>query len=104
MQFRYLQEMSDEEIKSLWKDIYQIIDVRDIARNSDLNTIDVTLVSEWEAGTGEVFELEDEITMYTDDFDYPNFSQQGNEIFKYMQFMIAKGFSSYWKDNPYVEY
>ena len=48
-------------------------------------------------------QVEDTVIMYPDDFDEPDFQLAENDKFEYRQYMIAKGYSSYWKDNKYTE-
>lgn len=97
--------MTNEEIEFLWKDIYQINKITNIKRNVKNNEIEVRFETTWEDGIDEAtyFDIEDTITMYSDDFDEPNFYSDSEDKFKYRQYMIACGYSMYWKDNPYID-
>lgn len=104
--YKLVTEMTNEEITLLWKDIFQINKITNIERRPEDNEIDITFTMIWECeddnGNNEEVESEDTITMYSDNFENPSFSIKPEDKLKYKQYMIAKGYSSYWKDNPYV--
>lgn len=102
MKYKPITEMTDEEIEFLWKDIFDVNRITNIERNIDNNEIEVSFETTW-GDKKEQFDVEDTITMYSDDFEQPNFSIDSEDVLKYKQYMIAKGYSMYWKDNKYAD-
>jgi hypothetical protein len=105
MKYRPITEMTDKEIEFLWKDIFQVNKITSIERNIEDNEIVVGFITTWGDGTKDdpYIDIEDSVIMYSDDFEEPNFPVSSEEKFKYRQYMIAKGYSKYWKDNPYID-
>jgi len=104
MKYKPITDMTDQEIEFLWKDIFQINKIISIERNIEENEIEVSFETTWGDGTDDdpYFEMEDTITMYSDGFSNVDFSINEEDKLKYRQYMIAKGYSMYWKNNPYV--
>ena len=104
MKYKKLIEITDQEVIQLWKDIYDVNEVTAIERDKENNLINVSFITTWGEGTEDdpYEDIEDTVTMYSDSFDEPDFSQNGNEQYQYKKFMIARGYSQYWKDNKYV--
>ena len=106
MKYKPLTEITDEEIEQLWKDIFKVNKITFIERNTEENEIEVKFETTWGDGTEEepYEEIEDTVIMYPDTFDEPEFwiPDMLEKHFIYRQYMIAKGYSYYWKDNPYV--
>lgn len=104
MKYKLITEMTDQEIEFLWKDIFNINKITNIRRNKKDNEIEVSFETTWGDGTEEdpYTNIEDTVIMYSDSFDEPNFSVNSEDRLKYKQYMIAKGYSKYWKNNKYI--
>lgn len=101
MKFKPITDITDQEVERLWKDIFNIDKITFIKRKVKRNEVKVGFITSWDTGDEEI-EIEDVITMWSDNFEEPDFLVTSKDHFKYQQFMIAKGYSKYWKDNPYV--
>lgn len=105
MKYKPITDITDQEIEQLWKDIFQINKITFVKRKVDREEVIVGFETTWGMGTEEdpCFDVEDEVTMWSDTFYPPDFQIEEEKVFyQYKQFMIAKGYSEYWKDNPYV--
>lgn len=105
MKYKPITDITDQEIERLWKDIFDINKITFIERNIKEDEIEVGFTTTWETGDEqEPYEdIEDTVIMWSDNFYEPDFAVTQKDHFKYKQFMIAKGYSKYWKDNPYVD-
>ncbi len=105
MKYRPITDMTDQEIEFLWKDILKINKVIYVKRNIEENKIKVEFESTWGEGTelDPYFDIEDMVIMHPDKFNEMDYPVNLEEKFKYQQYMIAKGYSKYWKDNPYID-
>lgn len=105
MKYKPITDITDQEIEQLWKDIFNVDKITFIKRKVKKNEIEVRFTTTWETGDEqESYEdIEDTVIMWSDNFYEPDFLVKLNDYFKYQQFMIAKGYSKYWKDNPYVD-
>ncbi len=105
MKYKPITDITDQEIEQLWKDIFNINRITFVKRKVKKNEVDVGFTTTWETGDEqEPYEdIEDTVTMWSDNFEGPDFAVTTKDYFKYKQFMIAKGYSKYWKDNPYVD-
>ena len=102
MKYKQITDMTDQEIEFLWKDIFNVNKIIRIERRINENEIEVSFETSW-GNNDDKIEIEDTVIMYSDDFDEPDFQLAENDKFEYRQYMIAKGYSSYWKDNKYAE-
>lgn len=105
MQYKPITNMTDKEIERLWKDIFKVNKITFIERNIEENEIEVRFETTWGDGTEECpFEdMEDTVVMYPDKFYEPDFLVRPEDRLKYHHYTIAKGYSWYWKDNPYTD-
>jgi len=105
MQYKPITDIKDEEIERLWKDIFQVNKITFIERKIEENEVEVKFETTWGSGTEDdpYFDIEDTITMYPEKFYEPDFLVTLEDHFKYKQYMIANGYSIYWKDNPYID-
>ena len=107
MKYKPITDITDEEIERLWKDIFKINKITFIERNLEENEIEVRFETIWGDGTEEepYEEIEDTVIMYSDGFDEPEFWILDilEKHFLYKQYMMANGYSRYWKNNPYID-
>lgn len=105
MKYKPITDITDQEIERLWKDIFDINKITFIERDIKEDEIEVGFTTAWEAGDEDepYEEIEDTVIMHSDSFDEPDFSVNNEDRWKYKQYMIAKGYSRYWKDNPYID-
>lgn len=88
MRFKVMaEEMSDEEVTLVLKIIHPYVTVKQIIRNKKSNSIEVH------------YSFPDEPDHVPEEIHIG----EGNELYQYRQFMIAKGYSEFWLDNPYVD-
>lgn len=86
-------------------DIFNPVKIENIKRNKNFNEISVEITTDgWKDGKTENFEITDEIIL-TPSFININvdFSIEYKDIFKWKQFLLAKGCDERLKDNPYLE-
>lgn len=107
MKYKPITKITNGEIKRLLTAMYgdMIKCIVNIKKDFDDESVTVTFVTRgWDDGEGgdETLEFENEITMYSDYYDPPDFSPAQDDRLKYKQFMIAKGYSMYWQDNPFI--
>lgn len=100
--YRPITEMTDDEVEFIATDIFDGFKLKGIKRDKKAQEITVTMTSEWDIGCDKEESLiTDEIVFSENDIEF-DFSATGNELTKWHQFLIAHGYSSIWKDNPYV--
>ena len=98
--FREISEMSDAEVRICMSLILEDSIISNIKRNPIQNTIDVefTILGYKEKTY--------KISLLPDEFNIENIPGRihlkTNGLYLYKQFMIAKGYSEYWKDNIFV--
>lgn len=107
MRFRIMaEEMSNAEILVVLKMIHPYVIVKEIIRNKKSNSIEVRY-----SFPGEPDYIVRRIDFLPDDVYFLSNESvpkeihigEGNKLYQYRQFMIAKGYSEFWLDNPYVE-
>lgn len=106
MQFKVMaEEMSDAEVTLVLNIIYPYATVKEIVRNKKSNSIQVRYIFSGESDHVQrwIDFLPDDIYLLTNDT-VPKeiYIGEGNNLYQYRQFMIAKGYSEIWLDNPYV--
>ncbi len=107
MEFRAMAaDMSDKEVVVILHLVYPFSRVEKIIRNYDSNSINVkySLLKEEYKVMHQINFLPDDIYLFTDD-DPPDETrmEESDALYQYHQFMIAKGYSEMWLNNPYVE-
>lgn len=107
MHFRVMaKEMSDAEVILVLKIIHPYVTVKEILRNKKSNSIEVhySFPDEPDHIVRRIDFLPDDIYFLSND-SIPKeiYIGEGNKLYQYRQFMIAKGYSEFWLDNPYVD-
>ena len=93
-------EMTDTEIQTLIQLIYENVEVTHYKRYKEENFIRVYFKY---PSTPENQEME--VDFLPDDIyinDTLPFNEHGNQMFLYRQYMVAKGYSDYWKGNMFI--
>lgn len=104
MKYKKMSEMKNDEIENLLEDMmkkYGVTKCNIIQVNKDeyYNTLSVKFEMKYTNG-----EIQKETAHLTSSYMEDEFnSGSKEEFYRYKQYMIAKGYSEYWKDNPYVE-
>jgi hypothetical protein len=107
MKWKRMSEITDEGIKFILKDILGIENLGGRENVDDENSILVTILSKWnytdDDGKVVEYDQEDEIELTSERIEGNDYPIEREEQYKYKQYMIAKGYSIYWKENPYIE-
>ncbi len=107
MEFRAMASaMSDKEVAVILHLVYPFSRVEKIIRNYDSNSINVqySLLKEEYKSLHEISFLPDDIYLLADDGSLDETRmEESSTLYQYHQFMIAKGYSEMWLNNPYVE-
>ena len=100
--YREFLNLTDEEITFILTDIFNPAKIENIERNEKTNEITATITTYgWYIG-GSVCELTDEVTLTMDEI-HVDFSIDNDDMFRYKQFLLAKGCSNLLKNNPYLK-
>ncbi len=104
MQYRRLAKyIKKKEIKVLLSAIYPEAELRYFKRRERLNYVEVYFEDARREQIRQVDFLPDDIYVYRDDEKGDGIAiENGDILYRYNQFMIAKGYSDLWKDNPYM--
>lgn len=107
MEFRAMAaSMSDKEVALVLHLVCPFGRVEKIIRNYNSNSINVhySLLREKNTFIHQINFLPDDIYLLSDD-EPPDETrmEEGETLYQYHQFMIAKGYSEMWLSNPYVE-
>lgn len=92
-------EMTEREIRTCMSILFEGSVILEIRRNTIQNFIDITfkLMGDTKEETYRVSLLSDSIDGLSD-----GVRLRGDGLYIYEQFMIAKGYSDYWKDNIFI--
>lgn len=102
LQYREFLSLTDEEIKFIINDIFHPVKVDNTQKNKKHNEITVDITTIWDVGEDEDTEITDEITL-TESNIIADFSLANGDLWKWEQFLLAKGCDYRLKNNPYVE-
>lgn len=107
MEFRAMAEaMSDKEVTLILRLVEPFGNVEKVIRNYDSNSLNVhySLLREKHKKIHQLNFLPDDIYLISDnDSSDETRMEEGEALYKYRQFMIAKGYSEMWLNNPYIE-
>lgn len=107
MEFRAMADMmSDTEVALVLRLVCPFSRVEQIDRNISSNSIKVqySLLKESYSKWHEIDFLPDDIYLISDGESLEdNPMEEGDVLYKYRQFMTAKGYSEIWLNNPYIE-
>lgn len=92
-------EMSDKEVRICMSLLFDGVEIQSITRERQSNSINVEFdfMNDVECKMYSVYLLPDSIDELSLGIDI----KPGGEYF-YKQFMVAKGYSEYWKDNIFI--
>jgi hypothetical protein len=100
LKYRKLVDLTDEEVRFILTDIFEAIKVDDIHRDMDFNTITAQMTT---GGWGsENEEITDTVEMSEDDISV-DFGIPEEDLFKWQQFLLAKGCDRRLLHNPYMQ-
>lgn len=100
MMAKYIQE---NEIKLLLSFVYPDAELRNFTRKSAHNYVEVYYEEFENKQIRKVDFLPDDIYVYTEDASIDGEPiGNGDVLHKYLQLMVAKGYSELWKGNPYL--
>lgn len=100
LRYREFLNLTDEEIEFIINDIFHPVKVDNIQRDKDFNEITADITTTWNDGE-ENFNVTDEIELTPNTINV-DFSIANNDIYKWKQFLLAKGCNVLLKDNPYL--
>lgn len=100
LKYREFLNLTDEEIKFILNDIFHPIKVDNIQRDEEFNEITADMTTIWNDGVDD-FHVTDEIELTPNTINV-DFSITNNDIYKWKQFLLAKGCNVLLKDNPYL--
>lgn len=107
MEFKAMADiMSDKEVALILRLVEPFSRVEKIIRNYESNSINVhySILREQNKMQHQINFLPDDIYLVPDDdLSEEIRMEEGEVLYKYRQFMIAKGYSETWLNNPYVE-
>lgn len=103
LKYREFLSLTDEEIRFILTDIFNPVKIENIQRDEKFNEITVEITTDgWEDGETENFEITDEVILTPSSINV-DFSIDYKNIFKWKQFLLAKGCDERLKDNSYLE-
>ncbi len=107
MEFKAMAEaMSDKEVALILRLVEPFSRVEKIIRNYESNSLNVhySLLHDKHEKVHQINFLPDDVYLIPDDASLDEERmEEGEVLYKYRQFMIAKGYSEMWLNNPYVE-
>lgn len=105
MRFRNMaEEMTTKEVKLLFDIIEPYSCFLRYKRESDYIRVFYRRVNDKEDAEHRLDLLPDEVYYVSDSKESDEEpSQDVNRMYRYRQFMVAKGYSELWKDNPYIK-
>lgn len=100
LKYRKLTDLTDEEIRTIVTDLFDPVEIGTIQRNSKYETIAVEITT---AGWGEDADMEitEEVELTTEQF-FADMATNDEDLFRYQQFLLAKGCDIRLKSNPYM--
>lgn len=101
MKYRDFMSLTDDEIKFIVNDIFQPKSIGAIERIEEWEEIEVAIVTEWGNDEFGVEEIEDIIGL-RENIIYSDFEILYEDLFKWRQFLLAKGCNELLKDNRYL--
>lgn len=104
LQYREFLSLTDEEIEFIIKDIFHCIKVDNIHRDKKYNEIVVDITTIWSRSLGKEKEIEitEKIALTKNDI-IADFPIVKGCLWKWKQFLLAKGCDYRLKENPYME-
>ena len=100
LEYRKLVDLTDEEVRFILTDIFDAIKVDDIQRDDEWNTISARITT---GGWGsENEEITDTVELSEEDISV-DFSLSDEDLFKWQQFLLAKGCDRRLLNNPYLQ-
>lgn len=103
MKYREFLSLTDEEIVFILMDIFNPVKIENIKRDEKFNEITVAMTTDgWHTEETENLEITDEVTLTPSSISV-DFSINYKDIFKWKQFLLAKGCDERLKDNSYLE-
>lgn len=106
MKFRMMsKEMLDSEIEQVLHMVFPFAQIKEIVRVTQTNYIHVSYFFSEESGDKyhQINFLPDDIYLIDDeDFLDEVLVEQTEVIYRYRQFMLAKGYSEMWLNNPFI--
>lgn len=106
MRFRDMsEEMAEEEILLIFRIVYPYGKLIKYKRKTGYITVYYLLPSDNKGIKRRVDFLPDDIYIVEPNSRLPDGEpiRNGDILYKYSQYMIAKGYSEYWLDNPYIQ-
>ena len=106
LKYREFLDLTEEEICTILTDIFHPVKIENIRKDSDWNTITAEITTGgWDDGDGELFEVTDEVELALPMSGHGisvDFSISDKDVWRYKQFLLAKGCNPLLKDNPYL--
>lgn len=105
MHFRDMsEEMTEKEILLIFRIVFPYGKLIRYKRETGYITVYYSLPSDGEGIKRRVDFLPDDIYLVEPDSGLPDGEpiENGNILYRYGQYMIVKGYSEYWLDNPYI--
>ena len=100
LKYRKFLDLTDEEIRFILTDIFEAIKVDDIQRDDDCNIITAQMTTD---GWGsENMEITDTVELSEGDISV-DFGIPDEDLFKWQQFLLAKGCDIRLQNNPYLQ-
>lgn len=102
IKYKNFLSLTDDEIRFILTDIFNPVKIENIKRNKDFNEISAEITTDgWKDGETENFEITDEVILTPSSINV-DFSIKYEDVFKWKQFLLAKGCDERLKDNPYL--
>ena len=104
MKYKKITEITKEELNTILSDIFKFSENEGIVniKNDNIGEIvTVTIKTNWSKAHNKLESIEDEI--YLNDFEITtnNMDIRQDELYRYLQFLLAKGYHYLWKDNNF---
>lgn len=103
MKYREFLSLTDEEIRFILNDIFYPKAIGKIERDEEWNEITAEMTTEWGNADDEdgIIEITDEVALSMDEIQV-DFQLDGSDLWRWKQFLLAKGCNDLLKDNPYL--